>query len=98
MSFQAQAGNINKNNCGEPLMKKVIDFLNKYSDLLLGCGAAAWLIVGVFGFDVIGRIFLEINLYFLVRLVYIVVGLAGVYKLLEKYRPDLLEKILGKNK
>jgi len=79
-------------------MKKVLDFLNKYSDLILGCGAAAWLIVGLFGTDVIGRIFMEINLYFLVRLVYIAVGLAGVYKLLEKLRPDLLEKILGKKK
>jgi uncharacterized membrane protein YuzA (DUF378 family) len=79
-------------------MKKVIDFFNKYSDLILGSGAAAWLIVGVFGFDVIGHIFLEINLYFLVRLVYIAIGLAGIYKLLEKYRPDLLEKILGKKK
>ena len=79
-------------------MKKVLEFFNKYADLVLAAGAAAWLLVGVFGFDIIGRIFFEINLYFLVRLVYIAVGLAGVLKLLEMFRPDLLEKITGKKK
>lgn len=79
-------------------MKKLLDFYNKYSELILAVGAAAWILVGLFGQDIIGRIFLEINLYFLLRIVYILIGLAGVVKLLQMYRPDVIEKITGPKK
>ena len=77
-------------------MKKHLDMLDKYSPLILMCATAYWAIVGLFGFDILGYVFLQLHLYFLIRLVYIAVGLVGIYELIKKYKPELIKNLLNK--
>lgn len=79
-------------------MEKFMELLKKFSPLLLAVGAAYWAIVGLIGYDLIGLIFAQLHLYPLLRIAYIIVGAAGILKLLEMYKPELLAKINGKKK
>ena len=72
-------------------MEKFMKLFNKYSNLVLAIATTYWLIVGIMG-DLIGMIFNAIYLYPLVRLFYILVGLIGVVKLIQMYKPELLDK------
>jgi uncharacterized protein len=46
-------------------------------------GALNWLVAGIFGMDLVGSIFGYMSL--LSKMVYILVGLSGVYLLLQKF-------------
>lgn len=77
-------------------MQKFLDLFNKFSATIIAAGAAYWAIVGLIGYDLIGAIFAQLHLYFIVRIVYLIVGAAGIIKLLEIYKPDLLENMKKK--
>lgn len=68
-------------------MKK-LNGLDWLALVLVVVGALNWGLVGIFGFDLVNWLFVEsINLAILARIVYILVGLAGIY---------LLVSMLGK--
>lgn len=75
-------------------MEKFMKLFDKYADLVLAIATAYWLVVGLIG-DLFGIVFAAIHLYFLIRLVYIAVGLVGVIKLIQMFKPELLN---GKKK
>lgn len=49
-------------------------------------GALNWLLVGVFHFDLVAAIFGQMSV--LSRIVYVVVGLAGIYSLVLLFQPS----------
>ncbi len=73
-------------------MQKLLDLFNKFSPLLIAVGAAYWAVVGLLGVDVLGVIFSQIRLDIILRLVYLIVGAAGIIKLIEMFKPELLKK------
>lgn len=83
-------------------MDKIFDLIKKYSTLILTVATTYWFFVGLFGTDVILLIFVKSSIGFLIRILYLAVGIVGAYNLLEKYKPALLEdlktKLLGKCK
>lgn len=78
-------------------MDKIMNLFKKFSGIILAGATAYWAVVGLFG-DIIANIFIAINLTFLVRIIYILVGLVGIVKLIEMFKPELLEKATKKKK
>ncbi len=74
-------------------MQKFWELFDKYSTLVITFAAAYWAVVGLFGYDLLGLILSELHLYFILRLVYLAIGAAAIYKLLEKFKPDVIKNI-----
>lgn len=58
-------------------MKKRMNFLDVIAIILVIIGALNWGLVGIFGFNLVTFLFGEISL--VTRIIYIVVGLAGLW-------------------
>lgn len=78
-------------------MDKILDFLKKYSNKIMPFATAYFILLG-FTNDIVLWAFAISGLGILIKLLYILVGLVGVYKVVEIYKPELLEKLRDKNK
>lgn len=78
-------------------MEKLMELYKKYGNYVLAGATAYWLVMALVG-DLIFTVFAVIGLGIVARLLYLVVGLVGVVKLIEMFKPELLEKAKGKNK
>ncbi|MDR1694552.1 MAG: hypothetical protein LBR70_05135 [Lactobacillaceae bacterium] len=72
-------------------MEKLMELYKKYAKYIFAGATAYWLVVGLIG-DVLGYLFTIIGLGLVVHILYIAVGLVGVVKLIEIFKPELIEK------
>ena len=83
-------------------MEKFMNFINKFSSLITSIAAAYYFVLVVLGYDLMYTILYRFGLGFLAWFVYIFVGLVGIYKLVETFKPEWIEaavkKIGGKAK
>lgn len=72
-------------------MEKFWELYKKFSNIFVAGATAYWLLVGLVG-DILGVIFVTVHLGFLLRIIYILVGAVGVLKLIEIFKPELIQK------
>lgn len=78
-------------------MEKLMELYKKYGSYVLAGATAYWVVVGLLG-DILLYLFSIVGLGVIVRLLYIAVGLVGAVRLLEIFKPEMLEKFKQKNK
>lgn len=72
-------------------MEKYVNLIKKFSSLITSIAAAYYFVLITVG-DVMYSVLFRFKLGFLAWFVYLFVGLVGIYKLIETFKPDLLEK------
>ncbi|MDD4556776.1 MAG: hypothetical protein PHE89_05585 [Alphaproteobacteria bacterium] len=79
-------------------MDKIIELIKKFGNLICVFATSYYLVLGLLDVDILHHMFDIIGLGFIVNLIYILVGLIGVYKILEIYKPEILKDLEKKNK
>lgn len=78
-------------------MDKILDLLKKYSDKIMPFATAYFILLGLTN-DVVLWAFAISGLGILVKLLYIAIGIVGIYKVVATYKPELIEKLSNKKK
>lgn len=73
-------------------MQNLFKILEKYTPLILAAATAYFAVIAIMG-DIFYWI-LPSALFFLVRIIYLAVGLVGVLELIKMFKPDLYKKII----
>jgi uncharacterized membrane protein YuzA (DUF378 family) len=63
-----------------------VEALNKTALVLVIIGAIVWLIVGLFNYNIVDAIFPG-TAYFVARIIYVLVGIAGLYSIALLFSP-----------
>ncbi|MFV0627164.1 MAG: hypothetical protein ACK5N8_07435 [Alphaproteobacteria bacterium] len=79
-------------------MDNIKELIKKFGNIVCAFATAYYLLLGLLNVDILHHMFALIGLSFLVNIAYIAIGLVGVYKVIEIYKPDLLKKLDNKKK